>query len=251
MKKVHDPSCFDFDYSCEGFCPKGHCVGSLQDILSGKLSSAIVVPSVVGQSGRIVGETLEDHFCPKLFAVLPINLKGLSLKDRFVYSYIKDGYAVHLLCECPGEWHFVASPGFRVGKPKEFFEKYGKRVCTLLRVISALGAPFRIASAIEPHCKAGVAAANAAETVRNDLQGLLDSYLDKYPHLKTCLGSPNDDLKELKSSRGLQRSELSRFLEVKATGRDFGPLVCTYVDKFNEWLWLCEEHNEKYEIVER
>jgi len=55
----------------------------------------------------------------------------------------------------------------------------------------------------------------------------------------------------LKSSRGLQRSELSRFLEVAAPGRDFGPLTCTYVDRYNEWLWLCEEHYQQYEIIQR
>ena len=119
----------------------------------------------------------------------------------------------------------------------------------MLRVISALGAPFKIASAFEPHCKAGVAAANAAETVRNNLEGLLENYLDMYPHVKASLGSANDDLDDLKDSEGLQRHELSRFLEITATGRNFGPLVCTYVDKLNEWLWLCEDHFQRYKVV--
>ena len=87
--------------------------------------------------------------------------------------------------------------------------------------------------------------------MRKGLKDLLKDYLVKYPHLELTLGSPDDDLKDLKASSGLSRSELSRFLEVAAKGKDFGPLCCTYVDKCNEWLWLCENHNHKYSIVHR
>ena len=203
-----------------------------------------------GQARRVVGETLEDYYCPKLFVVLPINMEGLSFKDRFVYSYLRDGYAVHLLCECPDQWHFVDSPGFRIGKPKLFFEKYGNRVCKVLRMISKLGAPLRTASALDPHCKIGSAVAATATSVTNELQDLLESYLDKYPHLKASFRSSNDDFKDVKSSSGLQRSELARLLEVATKGRSFGPLICTYVEKYDDWLWLCEEHNQRFETIE-
>jgi len=247
VERINKPFTFDFQEDTGGFCSKGHKVGTTDEILAGKIDAS----STFCQSKREIVEALDDHLCPKLFVVLPINLDSLSLKDRFVYSLIRDGYAVHLICECPSQWHFVCSPGFRVGKPKEFFEKYGKRVCQLLRVISALGAPFKVASAVEPQCKAGAAVASAADIINKKMKSLLDDYLQKYPHLKPSLGSANDDLKDLKSSRGLQRSELSRFLEVAAPGRDFGPLVCSYVDRYNEWLWLCEEHYYQYEIVQR
>ena len=200
---------------------------------------------------EVVGETLEDHHCPRLFVVLPINLEGLSFKDRFVYSYLRDGYAVHLLCECPDQWHFIDSPGFRVGRPKEFFGKYGSRVCKLLRIVSKLGTPLQIASAFDPHCKIGAVIAGGASSIANELESLVESYLDKYPHLKDSFGSSKDDFRNLKSSSGLQRSELARFLEIAAQGRNFGPLICTYVDKYNEWLWLCEEHSQRFEAIEQ
>jgi hypothetical protein len=216
-------------------------------MLDGKHSST----AIVAQAERIVGEVLLDCICPKLFVVLPINLQSVSLKDLFVYSCLRDGFAVHLLCEYPEKPHSVDSPGFRVGKPKEFFEKYGNRVCKVLRAISTLSAPFKAAAAIEPHCKIGAAVGVGATSAYNELQSLLESYLDKFPHLKSTIGSSEDDFKDLKSSSGLQRSELARFLEIEAKGHNFGPLVCTYVDKYREWLWLCEEHYHRFEIAVR
>ena len=141
---------------------------------------------------------------------------------------MRDGYAVHLLYECPDQWHFLDSPGFRTGKPKEFFAKHGNWVCKMLRMISKLGAPRRLALPLDPHCKIGLAVTDGATSVANELQNLLENYLEKYPHLKASSGK--DDLKDLKSSSGLQRSELARYLKVTAKGRNFGPLVCTYVE---------------------
>ena len=146
LKSLQPPATFDFDSFHDGACSKGHIVGSTEDMLDGKLSSTAIVHSAVAQAGRIVGEVLQDCICPKLFVVLPINLQSVSLKDLFVYSYLRDGFAVHLLCEYPEKPHSVDSPGFRVGKPKEFFEKYGNRVCKVLRAISTLSAPFKAAA---------------------------------------------------------------------------------------------------------
>ena len=234
LQKSHTLRTFDCVSPHDGVCAKGHKVRTTQDLLAGNLSPAVVIPSAVATIGRAAGTTLDDKYCPKLFVVLPINLEGLSFKDRFVYSHLRDGYAVHLLCESPSQWHFVDSPGFRIGKPKEFFEKYGGRVCKLLRVIAALQGPLQAASAVDSHCRLGSTAANMTGSIVNDLQSLLENYLATYPHLKASVVSWKDDTKDLKSSRGLQRSELARFLEMAAKGREFGPLVCTYVDKYND-----------------
>jgi hypothetical protein len=251
MKKARHPATFVLDAHHDGVCSKGHEVGNTEDILDGKLSSSTIVPLAVQRAGKVVGETLQDHFCPKLFVVLPINLESVSLKDRFVFSYLRDGFAVHLLCECPDQWHFIDSPGFRIGKPKEFFEKYGSRVCKVLRVISSLSIPLKAASTLDPYCKIGAAVGVGTTVACSELESLLENYQKKYPHLKSAIGNSIDDLKYLKSSTGLQRSELASFLEMVAKGHNFGPLVCTYVQKYNEWLWLCEEHNKRFEIVER
>ena len=234
LKKVSNPRTFDVHKAHDGFCSKRHKIGSTEDIVSGKLNSLTLIPLLAGQASRVVGETLEEQYCPKLFVVLPINLQGLSIIDRFVYSYIRDRYALHLLCECPHQWHFVDSPGFRIGKPKEFFEKHGSRVCKVLRVIAKMKTPFE-----------------AASSVASGLEYLLENYLEKYPSIKASLGSSENDIKDLKSSSGLQRRELARLLELVAQGRNFGPLVCTYVDKYDEWFWLCEEHSQRFNIIEQ
>ena len=244
LRKVQDPAKFETHKSHDGACSKGHRIENTEDLLCGKFDSGIPMSLVATQVGRVVIKALEDHYCPKLFVVLPINMESLSLNDFLVYSILRDGYAVHLLCECPDQWHFVGSPGFRLDKAKdEFFAKYGARACKVLRMISKLGS-------LDPFTKIGSVVADSAAFIADRLQDLVSGYFDKYPFLKASVESYKDDLRDLKSSSGLQRSELARFLNIVAEERNFGPLICTYVDKYDEWLWLCEEHSRRFEIIE-
>ena len=253
LNRVRNPALLDLSSVTEPVCPKGHALGSPVQILTGNCckSSQATSPELA-RLGRMVGETLKDHYCPKLFVVLPIQTDSMSLKDRIVYSYLRDGFAVHLLCECPGQWHLIDSPGFRIGNPKEFFEVHGTRVCMLLKVISLIGRPLAAAAVGDPHFRLGANISERSGAFAKDLESLLENYFDKYPELKSsCRGSIEEDLKYLKTATKLQRSKLARFLEVDSKGRVFGPLVCTFVEKYNEWLRLCGEHNQQFEIIER
>ena len=253
LNRVKNSARFELNSVKEPVCSRGHVLGSARDILTGKAGKpANSTAPELKRLGRIVGETLEDHYCPKLFVVLPIQTDSLSLKERFVYTYLRDGFAVHLLCECPGQWHFVDSPGFRLSRPNEFFEVHGSRICKILKVISALQGGMNAAARLDPHFKIGAGIAAQAGSLAKDLDSLLENYLDKYPELKSsCSESVESDMKYLKTATKLQRSELARFLGVATQGRQFGPLVCTYLEKSCEWLWLCQEHNLQFEIVER
>ena len=253
LNRVRNPARFALSSVIEPVCSRGHALGCRVGILTGNSCKPSQATSPeLARLGRIVGDTLEDHYCPKLFVVLPIQTQSMSLKDRIVYSYLRDGFALHLLCECPGQWHFIDSPGFRISKPKEFFEVHGTRVCKLLKVISVLQGPMIAAATVDPHFQIGAGIVEQAGSLARDLETLLENYFDRYPELKSsCRGSVEEDLKYLKTATKLQRSELARFLDVASKGREFGPLVCTFVEKYNEWLWLCEEHNQQFEIVER
>ena len=200
---------------------------------------------------KVVFDALENYHSPKLFVVLPININSLSLKDRIVYSYLKDSYAVHLLCECPDQWHFLDSPGFRIAKPKEFLLKYGKHLCTAMKTIGMLGAPLRLAAAAEPHCKAGAAVASGATSITKEFEGFLENVFDKYQLL---MPHPDQNLADLQKSSGLKRSDLAKFLKTAANlknGKFADQLVPTYVDKCGEWLWLCKDHNNRFTVVNK
>ena len=253
LNRVRNPARFALSSVIEPVCSRGHALGCRVGILTGNSCKPSQATSPeLARLGRIVGDTLEDHYCPKLFVVLPIQTQSMSIKDRIVYSYLRDGFALHLLCECPGQWHFIDSPGFRISKPKEFFEVHGTRVCKLLKVISVLQGPMIAAATVDPHFQIGAGIAEQAGSLARDLETLLENYFDRYPELKSsCRGSVEEDLKYLKTATKLQRSELARFLDVASKGREFGPLTCTFVEKYNEWLWLCEEHNQQFEIVDR
>lgn len=42
--------------------------------------------------------------------MVPVNVCSLGWKDFFVTKFMKEGYAVHLLCECPNAGHFLSTP---------------------------------------------------------------------------------------------------------------------------------------------
>jgi hypothetical protein len=121
-------------------------------------------------------------------------------------------------------------------------------VCKVLRAISTLGIPLKAAAPLDPHCKIGAAVGVGAAFLSTYSKSLLESYLKDYPYLSDTY---EGDLEDLKSASGLRRSDLSRFLQIKAEHRNFRPLVCTFVNKYNKTLWLCKEHSERFNIVKR
>ncbi|XP_070550673.1 probable serine/threonine-protein kinase roco11 [Ptychodera flava] len=81
---------------------------------------------------------LDDKYCPSRFIILPVNIDAISPLARLahkVLSHLYDGYAVHLLCECPELLHFVDSPGYRIRKVNSFVKKYGKHICRVLKIM--------------------------------------------------------------------------------------------------------------------
>ena len=220
-------------------CGYGHDLGTWDHVLSGRCVIPVDVDHVLGK----LEERLEDRHCPRLFTLLPINKEGLPFKEFLVHSLLKDGYEVHLLCECPGEWHFLRSPGYRISKPKAFVRKYGKRVYEVLKLVSHLETPLKAAAYVSLHPEIGEAAAVAlvAGKLANTLNKVLQDFEQVYPDLCSRRQSSSSvDAAALMRSEGLNRRELARFLNVADEEQRFGALLPTRVG--NSILWLCEQH---------
>ena len=76
-----------------------------------------------------------------------------------------------------------------------------------------------------------------------DIQDLLEHYFVEFPELKNSyMGFMQEDLEFVQSYEGLSRRKMCKLLEISPDWWRLGPLVCTYNNRTNEHLWLCEKH---------
>ena len=225
----------------EPVCEKGHDLISWEHVMTGQCD--FYVPSLTSENIVTISTEVQ---CPKLFVIVPVNLHGLNFKDFYTLTYLKEGYSVHLLCEYPGCWHFLSSPGYRLTRPKGFVKKYGGRLKSVIRVLAALELPTRIAAiAYEP--LSGVADAMAAlGTYATQLEGYLSDFGEEWTSVSKT--SVTEDMKYLKSNDGLQRREFRKFLNKADEDKRFGDLIPAFVG--GEVLWLCEEHFDLQQVRE-
>jgi hypothetical protein len=212
-------------------CPRGHDFPSANSLINGD------IPSKYSQviSVRQQLESLDDRECPRLFVVLPINKDGLTLTERiklWVSSVLFDGYAVHLLCEFPGGYHFTKSPGYRLNKPREFMEIYGDHVITLLQLIGIVGRSTNVPTIIEDALDMSYAVSDLIEDYRYNFPGAI------------TVGSITDADVALRlleeNATSFNRTRLRQFLNVMDRPRCFGYLWrLVYKNKIT---WLCEKH---------
>lgn len=220
-------------------CGYGHDLGSWEQVLRGH---SVVLDAIDYSIGKLE-ERLDERHCPRLFTLLPVNKECLPFKEFLVHSLLKDGFEVHLLCEFPGEWHFLQSPGFRVSKPKAFVRKYGKRVYQVLKLVSHLEKPLKVSACftLRPELEGAAVATIAAGKLANTLKEVLQDFETLYPDLRTRgQASSCTDLEALMHSEGLNRRELARFLNVVDEEQRFGALLPTRIG--NSVRWLCEQH---------
>lgn len=236
----------------ENICAKGHSVGSKNDIMSGQIPLDVHLTvakpkSAIRAAVENSRNVLDDWCCPKLFIVLPIGFKSPPFQDCIVMDHVTDGYAVHFLCECPGYWHLITAPGYRVRDLNEFFDVFGPRVCKLMKLIFMTGddnsETHTYASLKDILLKIVIGDPSLKEIMIEDIRSILDHYCNIYPNLiQGCSSFLYEDVEYLVSGKDLSRGKLARLLEIFPEGRNFGPLVCTYSERHKEKMWLCRKH---------
>jgi len=234
-------------------CSWGHILGTEAEIVAGDLP-VDPVPSELPVKGAIrsgvffgeAGQILDDCYCPRLPAVFPIGFHSAPFKKRLrVNSPIKDGYSVHFLCECPGYWHLTEGPGFRIPNIRAFLEVFGARACKLLKLAFMLREDDTEDGSSESRVPVKIVLGDAKfrDILITDIQDLLEHYFVEFPELKNSyMGFMQEDLDFMQSYQGVSRGKTCKLLEISPDWWRLGPLVCTYNNRTNEHLWLCEKH---------
>ena len=216
-------------------CANKHILGEWEDVLEGKLHDWKVSDQITH-----LEERMEDKVCPKFFLMLPVNRKALSLSNR-IYSLLKDGWAVHLLCEYRRGSHLTNSPGLRLLKPKEFVKKHGQRAYQVLNAISKLGVPLSAAALVAPEVKVAQPVPRLAKQGAELVRELLDDFTKAFPDLTK--DADEFDIYNPKQAEGLSRRQLAKLLNQRYDDNqdEFGGL---YPTKFGgRFLWLCKKHH--------
>ena len=238
----------DRDTRCEDtYCKKNHNSGKWHNVVVGRLCFEWLISDQI----RRLDEGLDDKECPRLFAILPVNKDALPLMDRVVYTMLKEGSGVHLMCETPDGPHFASAPGLRLSKPKEFLEKHGPRVYKVLRYISMLEIPVTLiakGAALPPLIAAGEGT-GVAGIGATALEKMLEEFEKDYPNV--AKQADNIDLLNPKKAEGLERRELARMLNHRFDRNQdqFGGLYPTRVHTHVKWL--CKKHHKQYTETEK
>ena len=206
-------------------CDNEHQVGSVSDVYQGKLIFDLPL-SVESKCGRV-----DNTHCPRLFVMLPVNKEALSPFEYIQYTILKDGFAVHFLCEQPGECHFLSEPGFPLRRVESFVEMYGGRAFKMMEEIVK-------EKVLPPVDSTGQQL--FIERAYSGLQGLLDSYQRRFQVMKTNAELIN--LEEPTLEEGLGRKELKKLLSISCNeDQPSFPGLCPFQKK-DKVLWLCHKH---------
>ncbi|XP_066932395.1 uncharacterized protein [Clytia hemisphaerica] len=216
-------------------CEKGHDSKDWKNVQTG------VCEYDYKLTNRQLMSTLNDFDCPKLFLMMPVNLHGVGFREFYTLSYLKEGYSVHLLCEYPDCWHFLTTPGYRITRPREFVKKYGRRLQTMLRVLSKFEIPARIAGLAVESANSLADLLASLKELANDLDEHLSSFSEDWSNFQ-IRSNLEDSLCYLNSHDGLNRREFRRFLNKADEENRFGDLVPKFVGE--RIVWLCEAHSK-------
>ena len=255
-KSVLNPSKFntsDISNDEAPICEKGHDLKSWENLMTGVCD---YVPTL---TARNVVSNLNEFECPKLFLMMPVNLHGVGFREFYTLSYLKEGYSVHLLCEYPDCWHFLpTAPGYRLNRPKDFVKKYGRRLQTMLRVLSKLEIPARLAGVFVEGADNLADLLASMKQLADDLEEHLTDFTEEWSTAYLATSSISrttssgttsfkDGLRYLKSNDGLNRRELRKFLNKADEEGRFGDLIPTYIGE--QVLWLCEQHSRSETVT--
>ena len=205
-------------------CEKGHELGSQIRVLRGEFKCN-ARPSTIQP-------TRNDEECPRFFVVLPINRDAGVFSRLLPHSLLADGFAVHFLCEHPGERHFLSTPGFRLRRMQDFMDTYGARAYKLLDLMLKDGPATPLKFLFRKEEETG--------DCQHAVGGLLRFFREKYPHIKEKSKLVNLD-KPTPQER-LLISTLKKHLGISSDSDQPGIPGLEPVRVKGKVLWLCYQH---------
>ena len=206
-------------------CKKGHELGRQDRVARGEFKCS---------SRPVSFQTpTNDEECPRFFVVLPINRDAGVFSRLLPHSLLGDGFAVHFLCEQPGDQHFLSSPGFRLRRLEDFMaDEYGARAYRLMDIMFKTGpaTPLKLFG--------------EKKEERRDCQdaigGLLRFFCEKCSDIKERSELVNLD--ERTPGEKLMVSQLKKHLGISNDSDQPGIPGLKSVRVKGKVLWLCYRH---------
>ncbi|KAF8939959.1 hypothetical protein BGZ58_008223 [Dissophora ornata] len=213
---------------------------------------------IQGRVEAILTQTYELHEypIPRLFIVLP---KKPSNWDPV--NILNNQFRLHFLCEC-GEHtkalddksskiqhhiHVSKHDGYDLQRPKEFFQKYGRYILTLLEMIKYR---VTIASIVIP-ALAAVSAHGANDRLKGPLKAISEADVNQAIEYLQCITDKDSDdlIKDnqaesfagLKALEGAGLRHLEAFIKSKDNHRVLGNLY-RIISHDGHVKWICIDH---------
>ncbi|KAG0221031.1 hypothetical protein BGX31_010258, partial [Mortierella sp. GBA43] len=200
----------------------------------------------------LAAQTFELHEfpTPRLFLILPKPTKPTGSRDRRTTRHSVDQFRLYFLCECgphtmtegcktPHEIHLAKHEGYDLDKPKEFFDKYGSYILTMLHMIkygtTAAGtvipplATSKIINGVESDHRQGESTNDGIGLLVDDVINFLQNFNDT---------AVTRDGKAIEST---DLRQLESYLKVKDQDRAHGDLF-RVVTHDGHVKWVCMDH---------
>ncbi|KAG0306512.1 hypothetical protein BGZ98_002240 [Dissophora globulifera] len=205
------------------------------------------------QGTAILTQTYELHEypIPRLFIVLPKNSSKLD-----IFGHLNDQFRLYFLCECgehtkkfgdnnmniPHNIHLAKHEGYDLRRPKEFFQKYGRYMLTLLETIKY---GVMVTSTAVPTL-AAIKAPGIIDIFKDPLTAISQSDInDSIEYLQRIENNDSNDPENSSTSldalEGADLRHLEEFIKDKDKHRVLGNLY-RIVTPDGHVKWVCIDH---------
>ncbi|KAF9569512.1 hypothetical protein EC968_002599 [Mortierella alpina] len=215
------------------------------------------------QVQAVLNQTFELHEyqIPRLFIVLPQYPSGWDILEPFT-----EKYRLYFLCECgehtkaagssskiPHKIHLAKHEGYEIARPTEFFQRYGRYILTILKMLKFSISVACVAVPAVAHLLNDDAldhASKGLQHLRDCIKPGMDQVIRKIEKDSVDEGELvedfNDQMENKEALEGADLRQLETFLKDKDENKVLGNLYRTVTDK-GHVKWVCIDHyREKY-----
>ncbi|KAI8603156.1 hypothetical protein EDD21DRAFT_442262 [Dissophora ornata] len=225
--------------------------------------AVVILSTIQNKIQSVLTQTYELHEypIPRLFIVLP---KAKRIRDTLGKPFSNE-FRLFFLCECgahtmSGEStipyvHLAKHEGYDIGRPKEFFRKYGSHVFTMMHMIKYGVAAAGIVVPALAHFGVGKGIDAVQETLKlagHSFGSLVDhtiAYLQDQENGASCeidVSTGQVDFDRMEVLAGVELRQLESYLNVCDKDQSLGNLYRTVTDD-GHVKWVCNDHfSENY-----
>ncbi|KAI8350056.1 hypothetical protein B0O80DRAFT_458952 [Mortierella sp. GBAus27b] len=203
---------------------------------------------------------LHEYPIPRLFIILP-KAKPRGLRGKLTTNPLVDQFRLYFLCECgahtmtegckaPHEIHLAKHEGYDLDRPKEFFDKYGSYILTMMYMIKygVMAAGIVVPPLATSKIVDGLESAQKhVEDLRKGVGSLVDETIHFLQGLQDNSGlgfgavADLQEFEKIEVLEGADLRQLESYIKSKDEGRVLGNLF-RVVTSEGHVKWVCFDH---------